>query len=80
MKFKELNGLKIPILGIRTSNIGNNPTAIKTAIELGFTHIDTAESYDNGRVEKLVGKAVNGFRREDLFIGARETTRLSSLR
>lgn len=71
MKFKELNGLKIPILGIGTSNIGNNLTAIKTAIELGFTHIDTAESYGNGRVEKLVGKAVNGFRREDLFIATK---------
>jgi len=43
-------------------------TAIRCAIELGYTHIDTAEMYGAGHSEELVGLAINGFDRESLFI------------
>ena len=41
--------------------------ALRHGIGLGLTHIDTAEIYGNGAVEKLVGRAVAG-RREDVFL------------
>lgn len=42
--------------------------AIKKAIELGITAIDTAEMYGNGHAEELVGKAIKDFPRDNLFI------------
>jgi len=42
--------------------------ALRRGIELGLTHIDTAEMYGSGRVEEIVGEAVAGIPRDDLFI------------
>jgi diketogulonate reductase-like aldo/keto reductase len=43
-------------------------TAIRMAIELGFTHIDTAEYYGAGHAEELVGEAAEHYERSSLFI------------
>jgi len=43
-------------------------TIIRSAIENGLTHIDTAEMYGNGHTEELVGEAIKGFPRQNLFI------------
>jgi diketogulonate reductase-like aldo/keto reductase len=42
--------------------------AIRGAIDLGYTHIDTAEMYGDGHSEELVGLATGDFDRESLFI------------
>jgi diketogulonate reductase-like aldo/keto reductase len=41
--------------------------ALKRGIDLGMTHIDTAEMYGSGEAEKIVGAAIQG-RRDELFI------------
>ncbi len=41
--------------------------AIERAIELGMTHVDTAEMYGRGRVEELVAKAIAG-KRDRVFL------------
>ena len=44
----------------------NNHLAIKTlqlGLDLGMTHIDTAEMYGNGKAEELMGQAVADKRR-----------------
>jgi diketogulonate reductase-like aldo/keto reductase len=41
--------------------------ALRLGLDLGLTHIDTAEMYGNGRVEELVAEAMNG-RREEVFL------------
>jgi len=41
--------------------------ALRVGIDLGMTHIDTAEMYGAGAVEELVGEAIEG-RRDDLFL------------
>ncbi|MCA9352845.1 aldo/keto reductase, partial [Patescibacteria group bacterium] len=43
-------------------------TAIKTAIDSGIIHIDTAELYANGYTETLVNKAIRSYDRGKLFI------------
>ncbi|MEA2089409.1 MAG: aldo/keto reductase [Thermoproteota archaeon] len=80
MEFKELSdGVKIPVLGVGTWKMGGGlradrthdkecVLAVRTAIRLGMTHIDTAELYGEGHAEELVGEAIQGFRREQLFI------------
>ena len=41
--------------------------ALRVGIDLGMTHIDTAEMYGSGAVEELVGEAIAG-RRDDVFL------------
>jgi diketogulonate reductase-like aldo/keto reductase len=41
--------------------------ALRAGIELGMTHIDTAELYGHGQVEELVGEAIAG-RRDELYL------------
>jgi diketogulonate reductase-like aldo/keto reductase len=42
--------------------------AIRRGIELGMTHLDTAEMYGSGRVEELLGDAIEGIARERIFV------------
>lgn len=46
----------------------NIKSALKKGIELGMTHIDTAEFYGMGKAEKLVGEFIKENSRDDLFI------------
>jgi diketogulonate reductase-like aldo/keto reductase len=41
--------------------------ALRAGLDLGMTHLDTAELYGEGRVETLVGEAIAG-RRDDIFL------------
>ncbi len=45
-------------------------TALRSALDLGYTHFDTAESYAAGHSEELLGRAVreSGVPRESVFI------------
>jgi diketogulonate reductase-like aldo/keto reductase len=43
-------------------------SALRLGIELGMTHIDTAEMYGDGRAEELIADAISGVPRERLFI------------
>lgn len=45
--------------------------AIRAAIELGITHIDTAEVYGNGHTEELLGQAIQGYDRSKLIIATK---------
>jgi diketogulonate reductase-like aldo/keto reductase len=44
--------------------------SLKRGIELGMTHIDTAELYGSGRVEELVGEAIAG-QRERVYLASK---------
>ena len=43
---------------------------IRHALDIGCTHIDTAESYGNGRSETVVGQAIAG-RRDEVFLATK---------
>lgn len=45
--------------------------AIRYAIEHGINHIDTSESYSNGKSEILVGKAIKKYDRSKIFIATK---------
>ncbi len=63
------NGLAIPRIGLGTWLIPDNEVAaaVKSAIELGYRHIDTAQAYGN---ERGVGEGIRscGVPREQIFI------------
>lgn len=41
---------------------------LKRGIELGMTHLDTAEFYGRGKAEQVLGELIKDYSREDLFI------------
>ena len=79
------NGFELPLLGFGTWGMGGRDfldpenddradiKAIKTAVELGMTHIDTAEFYAEGHAEELVAQAIKGFDRSKLIITTKVT-------
>ncbi len=81
MKYETIHNLTLPKIGFGTWKIGGesspNPawdsqslTALRSALEIGYTHFDTAEYYAAGHSEELVGRAVreSNTKRENLFI------------
>ena len=67
-------GVEAPVIGQGTWNIEGSKErerraveALSTGLDLGLTHIDTAEMYGNGRAEELVAKAIAG-RRGEVFL------------
>ena len=67
-------GVDVPVIGQGTWMIdGDSETearAIQTlrlGLDLGMSHIDTAEMYGDGHVEELVGQAIAG-RRDEIFL------------
>ena len=63
------NGVKIPQLGLGTWFIPNDKVAdaVKSAVKIGYRHIDTAQVYGN---ERGVGQGVRecGIARDELFV------------
>lgn len=44
--------------------------ALRRGLDLGMTHVDTAEMYGNGRVEEIVADAIAG-RRDEVFLATK---------
>jgi diketogulonate reductase-like aldo/keto reductase len=69
------SGETVPALGIGTWGMGEQPgnaaretAAIRTALDLGMSVVDTAEMYGNGAAEELVGKALSSRRNEAFLV------------
>lgn len=68
--YKLSNKLEIPVVGFGTWQTPNDEVgynAVKTALEVGYRHIDTASVYGN---EVSVGKAIkdSGLARDDIYL------------
>lgn len=66
------DGLQVARIGQGSWNIEladrrNAVAALKRGLDLGLSHIDTAEMYGSGRSEEMVGEAVSG-RRDEVFL------------
>ena len=82
MRFLQMpDGTPMPALGLGTWRMGESTAnrkaevaAVRTAIELGYRLIDTAEMYGEGGAEEVVGQAVaealrsGALRREELIV------------
>jgi len=65
-------GIEVAVIGQGTWHLdgGDDSSAIASlckGLDLGLTHIDTAEMYGSGAAEALVGKAIAG-RRDEVFL------------
>ena len=68
-------GPAVPIIGQGTWNVPVRGAArdeairaLRAGVDLGMVHIDTAEMYGDGAAEQLVGEAIAGLPREQLFL------------
>ena len=81
MRYETIHNLSIPKIGFGTWTIGGKShpdttqderslAALRSALDLGYTHFDTAEMYAAGHAEELLGKAIRASnqKRENLFI------------
>jgi 2,5-diketo-D-gluconate reductase B len=81
MRYETIHNLQIPKIGFGTWTIGgegsanplgdeNSKRILRSALDLGYTHFDTAESYAAGHSEELLGKVIREMHvpREKLFI------------
>jgi diketogulonate reductase-like aldo/keto reductase len=86
MKYETLHGVSLPKIGFGTWKLGGGSyadpkldsvslTALKSALELGYAHFDTAEMYAGGHAEELIARAIHetGVERANLFV----TTKIS---
>ena len=86
MKSEIIHNTSLPKIGFGTWKIGGNSSpnhsvddkslvALRYALEIGYTHFDTAEYYAAGHSEELIGRAVRETNtpRENIFI----TTKVS---
>jgi diketogulonate reductase-like aldo/keto reductase len=74
MKYRQfgLTQREVAVVGQGTWNLEQDDraqatNALRTGLELGMNHIDTAEMYGDGRVEELVAEAIAG-RRDEVFL------------
>jgi len=68
-------GVKVPVIGQGTWHMGESRraereevAALRLGLELGLTHIDSAEMYGDGGAERIVAQAIKGHPRDSLFI------------
>jgi diketogulonate reductase-like aldo/keto reductase len=68
-------GREVPVIGQGTWNMERDDradavAALRRGLDLGMTHVDTAEMYGDGEVEELVGEAIAG-RRDEVFLASK---------
>ena len=85
MKYETLNNLKIPKIGFGSARLGGRfvggilahrnhdeffLSALRSALNFGYTHFDTAELYGGGHAEELIGRAIHesDAKREKIFV------------
>ncbi len=85
MKYETLNNTQIPKIGFGSARLGGRfvggiladrshdeffLSALRSALNLGYTHFDTAELYGGGHAEELIGRAIHDFgaKREKVFV------------
>ena len=78
------DGEQVPALGQGTWTMGERSAqrsdeiaALRTAVDLGMTLIDTAEMYGDGAAERLIGEALRE-RREEVFLVSKACPRNAS--
>jgi diketogulonate reductase-like aldo/keto reductase len=72
MQKRTMQSQHVPLVGLGTWNMERDDRketvrAIRRALDLGMTHVDTAELYGAGRVEEIVAEAIEG-RRDEAFL------------
>jgi diketogulonate reductase-like aldo/keto reductase len=72
MRKRKLAGVSVPVVGQGTWQMEGDTRAecvgaLRRGLDLGMTHVDTAEMYGSGKVEAIVREAIAG-RRDEVYL------------
>ena len=67
-------GLKLPVISMGCGR-SDDPDMIRAALDAGIVHLDTANTYSNGRNEEAIGQALKGRPRDSFVIATKIYTR-----
>jgi diketogulonate reductase-like aldo/keto reductase len=74
LRFMGTRGPLVPVIGQGTWKFERDHSrairALRLGLDLGMSHIDTAEMYGAGVVEEIVGEAI-GWRRDEVFLASK---------
>ena len=74
-------GVKVSLAGLGTAQLNRRvgekrgTEIVRRAVELGINYIDTAHSYGRGNAETFIGKALEGKRRDKVFLTTKTLAR-----
>ena len=63
-------GLKLPVISMGVMN-ADNPNLVKAALDSGIVHLDTANGYQRGRNEEMIGGVLKGRPRDSFVIATK---------
>jgi len=63
-------GLKLPVISMGVMN-ADNPNLVKAALDSGIVHLDTANGYQRGRNEEMIGGVIKGRPRDSYVIATK---------
>lgn len=81
------SGREVAAIGQGTWHMGHGGraqraevAALRLGVELGMTHLDTAEAYADGGAEEMIGEVLRHVRREDVFLTSKVVPQNASYR
>jgi uncharacterized protein len=63
-------GIKVPVISMGVMNT-DNPNLVKAAVEAGYYHLDTAQTYQRGTNEAMIGEILKGRPRDSFMIATK---------
>jgi predicted aldo/keto reductase-like oxidoreductase len=63
-------GIKLPVITMGVMNT-DNPNLVKAALNVGMFHLDTAQTYQRGTNEAMIGEELKGRRRDSFAISTK---------
>jgi uncharacterized protein len=63
-------GIKVPVIGMGVMT-ANNPSLVKAALDKGINFFDTANGYQNGRNEEMLGEVFKDYPRNSFVIATK---------
>lgn len=63
-------GLKLPIISMGVMN-ADNPQLVRSALNAGIIHLDTAHYYNRGRNERMIGEVIKDFPRDSFILATK---------
>lgn len=63
-------GVVLPVVSMGVMN-SDNPELVRTALDSGLIHLDTAHGYQRGRNEEMIGRVLKGRPRDSFFIATK---------
>ncbi|HMK75305.1 MAG TPA: aldo/keto reductase, partial [Thermodesulfobacteriota bacterium] len=63
-------GIKVPVIGMGTNHL-DDPNLVRAALDSGMVMLDTAQAYQRGQDEGMIGEVIKGRPRDSYVIATK---------